>query len=140
MSELKSNTTLEGHISLKSKLIANVGSNSEVVGRLGSRIVINDYELRFEELDGVHVIKAIRGNEVQIIEIKDGKDGSFTGTIPIASKDEAGIAKVGDGLKIDDGVLSVDIADEAEKDNTKPITSGGVYAQIGNINVLLETI
>ena len=30
--------------------------------------------------------------------------------------------------------------DEAEKDNTRPITSAGVYLQIGNINALLETI
>ena len=49
--------------------------------------------------------------------------------------------KAGNGLKIaEDGTLSVDTADKAEKDNTKPITSAGVYLEIGNINALLATI
>lgn len=49
--------------------------------------------------------------------------------------------KAGNGLKIaEDGTLSVDTADKAEKDNTKPITSASVYMEIGNINALLATI
>lgn len=49
--------------------------------------------------------------------------------------------KVGNGLSMaEDGTLSVDTADKAEKDNTKPITSAGVYMEIGNINALLATI
>lgn len=49
--------------------------------------------------------------------------------------------KAGNGLKIaEDGTLSVDTADKAEKDNTKPITSAGAYLEIGNINALLATI
>ena len=49
--------------------------------------------------------------------------------------------KAGNGLKIaEDGTLSVDTADKAEKDNTKPITSASVYLEIGNINALLATI
>lgn len=49
--------------------------------------------------------------------------------------------KAGNGLKIaKDGTLSVDTADKSEKDNTKPITSAGVYLEIGNINALLATI
>lgn len=49
--------------------------------------------------------------------------------------------KAGNGLKIaQDGTLSVDTADKAEKDNTKPITSASVYLEIGNINALLATI
>lgn len=31
-------------------------------------------------------------------------------------------------------------ANHAEKDNTRPITAGAVYAEIGNINALLATI
>lgn len=31
-------------------------------------------------------------------------------------------------------------ADHAESDNTRPITSAGVYREIGNINALLATI
>ena len=31
-------------------------------------------------------------------------------------------------------------ADRAEEDNTRPITAGAVYTEIGNINALLATI
>lgn len=49
--------------------------------------------------------------------------------------------KAGNGLSMaEDGTLSVDTANKAEKDNTKPITSAGVYTEIGNINALLATI
>ena len=48
--------------------------------------------------------------------------------------------KIGDGLKVVNNTLMVDTADEAERDNTKPITSAAVYTEIGNIDVLLQTI
>lgn len=38
------------------------------------------------------------------------------------------------------GVLKVNTTTEAEEDNTRPITSGGVYTIVGNIEVLLESI
>ena len=47
---------------------------------------------------------------------------------------------IGDGLKLENGVLTVDTIDEALKDNTKPITSGGVYMELGNIAQLLANI
>lgn len=47
---------------------------------------------------------------------------------------------IGDGLKVENGKLSVDTATAAEQDNTKPITSGAVYTAVGNINALLATI
>ena len=43
-------------------------------------------------------------------------------------------------LTLKDGVLSVNTTDNAEKDNTLPISSAGVYTHIGNIEVLLKTI
>lgn len=43
-------------------------------------------------------------------------------------------------LTLKDGVLSVNTTDIAEEDNTLPISSAGVYTQIGNIEVLLKTI
>ncbi|MBQ2768104.1 MAG: hypothetical protein IJF49_08535, partial [Clostridia bacterium] len=56
------------------------------------------------------------------------------GDVPIMSETVAGIAKVGDNLKIDDaGRLSVDTADTVEGDNTRPITAAAVYATVGNI-------
>ena len=48
---------------------------------------------------------------------------------------------IGNGLKFDpDGKLSVDTAESAEQDNTRPITSAAVYTEIGNIDALLKTI
>ena len=52
----------------------------------------------------------------------------------------AGGYAIGDGLKVENGKLSVDTATVAEQDNTKPITSGAVYTAVGNINALLATI
>ena len=47
---------------------------------------------------------------------------------------------IGDGLKIVDGRLTVDTAAEVEEDNTKPVTSGAVYVQLGNVEALLANI
>lgn len=52
----------------------------------------------------------------------------------------AGGYAIGDGLKVENGKLSIDTATAAEQDNTKPITSGAVYTAVGNINALLATI
>ena len=43
-------------------------------------------------------------------------------------------------LTLENGVLSVNTADAAEPDNTLPITSAAVAAQVGNIEILLATI
>lgn len=48
--------------------------------------------------------------------------------------------KIGDGLILQGGVLSVDTAKEVEADNTKPVTSGAVYMQLGNVEALLANI
>ena len=48
--------------------------------------------------------------------------------------------EIGDGLKLEGNKLSVDTAAEVEQDNTKPVTSAAVYAQIGNIAALLADI
>ena len=43
-------------------------------------------------------------------------------------------------LTLENGILSVNTADAAEKDNTLPITSAAVAIEVGNIEVLLATI
>ena len=48
--------------------------------------------------------------------------------------------QIGDGLKVVEGVLMVDTAEAVERDNTKPVTSGAVYMQLGNVEALLKTI
>ena len=45
-----------------------------------------------------------------------------------------------DTLVLQDGILSVNTTDKMEQDNTRPITSAGVYATVGNIEALLKTI
>lgn len=43
-------------------------------------------------------------------------------------------------LIIDNGVMKVNTTNLAEQDNTRPITSAGTFAIVGNIEVLLKTI
>ena len=58
-----------------------------------------------------------------------------------ATKNTLGLVIVGDNLNITkEGVLSVNVATEAEQDNTQPITSAAVNTLVGNINVLLQLI
>ena len=47
---------------------------------------------------------------------------------------------IGDGLKLENGVLSVDTVDQVIEDNTKPVTCGAVYMELGNVEVLLANI
>ena len=46
----------------------------------------------------------------------------------------------GDNVEITEDVISVITTNEADEDNTKPITSAGVNKIVGNIDALLETI
>ena len=66
---------------------------------------------------------------------------AVSGGMGFATPDSAGIIKVGKNLAIsEDGVLSVITTDTAQQDNTKPITSAGVYTLAGNIEVLLAAL
>lgn len=69
-----------------------------------------------------------------------GGGGGLT-ELPVASSDELGGVMVGENLTIDEnGRLSVDTTDGVSEDNTRPITSAGVYVVVGNIEALLKTI
>ena len=46
----------------------------------------------------------------------------------------------GHGLKLEDGVLSVDCANVVEQDNTLPVTSAAVYVELGNVEALLAAL
>lgn len=48
--------------------------------------------------------------------------------------------EIGDGLKLENNILSVDTTDSVEEDNTKPVTSAAVYTEIGNIEALLAIL
>lgn len=62
-------------------------------------------------------------------------------TISPATDTVLGGIIVGENLTVtESGVLSVDVTDEMEADNTKPITAAGVNVVVGNIGSLLATI
>ena len=46
----------------------------------------------------------------------------------------------GDNITIRNNYISVTTTDKVEQDNTKPITSAAVYAELGNIATLLGSI
>lgn len=86
-----------------------------------------------DAIDATKQDKLIAGDNIMISD--DGKTISAIG-----GGGGTGGYTIGDGLKVENGKLSVDIATSAEQDNTKPITSGAVYTTVGNINALLATI
>ena len=53
----------------------------------------------------------------------------------------AGNFSLGHALMWDkQGHLAVQVANEAEEDNTLPITAAAVHTELGNIEILLQTI
>ena len=71
-----------------------------------------------------------------------------TGDVPVMQADgslawgkvETAKIETDETLILKDGVLCVNTTNTAEQDNTKPITSAGVYTQVGNIEVLLAAL
>ena len=91
---------------------------------------------------GVQSVRVNERNEI-IFVMADGRiinAGEVKTVVPTASADVSGTVKIGAGLKMQGGVMSVDTANTVEKDNTKPVTSGAVHMEIGNIEVLLRAI
>lgn len=79
-------------------------------------------------------------NKLVLDKFAESEDGKPTYDGEALGGGGAGGYAIGDGLKVENGKLSVDTATAAEQDNTKPITSGAVYTAVGNINALLATI
>nr|DAQ88418.1 MAG TPA: Paired amphipathic helix protein [Caudoviricetes sp.] len=90
------------------------------------------------------LLEDIKQGEVSPEDIQKAVDNYLTENpvrVDIATTEKAGIVTVGKNLSITkDGVLSVDTTDNAEQDNTKPITSAGVNLVVGNINAILAII
>lgn len=82
--------------------------------------------------EGHEITIANETGEPHVFVVTNGKDG--------AGDVGGSTLKPGDNIKIEDGVISVITANEAEPDNTKPITAAAVHTQIGNIEILLKTI
>lgn len=79
-----------------------------------------------------------------LADLTTGAKTNLVAAINEAARTGGGGTKyqIGSGLILDakTNTLAVDTADAVERDNTKPITSAGVYLEIGNINALLATI
>ncbi len=73
------------------------------------------------------------------IQLNDGK--TVQQKIDEIGDDGGTFYKAGDNIEItSDGRINVLTTNEAEQDNTKPMTSAGVYTVVGNIEALLKTI
>ena len=79
-----------------------------------------------KKLNPVLSVNGIAPDENGNVEVAEGSGGQYS---------------AGENISIsDDGKISVLTADTAEAGNTKPITSAAVATQIGNIEILLNTI
>lgn len=65
--------------------------------------------------------------------------GKPLSSVPIIGG-EGPVYKFGHGLKQEGVTVSVNAVDDFSGDNTLPMTAAGVYASVGNIEALLETI
>lgn len=83
--------------------------------------------------------RATLGNGV--ITFWKGDTELFTVDISSVGGSGGGVSFVlGETLELDNGVLNVKTTNAAERDNTLPITSSGVYTIVGNIGAVLDTI
>ena len=67
-------------------------------------------------------------------------DAGTPETLLLSAGDVSGGYTAGENIEITNGVISVLTTDTAAQDGTRPITAGGVYTIVGNIESLLETI
>lgn len=90
--------------------------------------------MRTEEVTGnITTTQGLNGNM--------STNSTLKGDITISNTAGVGTNyKAGENIDITNNVISVITTDEVEQDNTRPITSAAVYTEVGNINILLETI
>lgn len=123
-------TELEQIVSLKLGVMDEKGASISVYGLS----TINVGDATGENLSAGYALFANGTNQI----IRMAYDGTLTF---VSTSGEGGTSFTTDEtLTLVNGILSVNTADEAEMDNTLPITSSAVYTAVGNINALLETI
>lgn len=81
-----------------------------------------------EKINPVTSVNGIEPDEAGNVNVSVGGGGT------------GGTYDIGQGLKVEKGVLSVNTTDVVEANNQLPITSAAVHTTVGNIEVLLKTI
>lgn len=76
-------------------------------------------------LNPVKTVNGIAPDENGNVEVSNGVDFTTDATLTLDPETK---------------VLRVNTTNDMEQDNTRPITSAGVYAAVGNIEALLKTI
>lgn len=94
----------------------------------------NPDEINLKGKEGFSPVVSLEQTEDGLKVTVQNKDGMDSEVIP-AMKFETD-----ETLTLKDGILSVNRAEKVEEDNTLPITSAAVFAEVGNINALLATI
>lgn len=94
-------------------------------------------EARIRELNAHPPVPGVNGYWM----IWDVEQGSYVES-ELSLPGGEGSYRIGAGLKLDleSNTLSVDTVAQVLEDNTKPVTSGAVYTQLGNVEALLKTI
>lgn len=143
-------TKIEGAVVNAVGQLTGAVSSRSLTGLVASGgMIVNDWQITMEEIEGGHRLTARRGTEVQTMDIMDGEPGEVPQKQIEAAVSkyleenpvDGGVSFVTDEtLSLKDGVLSVNTADAPEEDNTLPITSAAVAASVGNIETILGTI
>lgn len=117
---------------LDARSIFNSFEEAEAAAKNAVEVGSSDGTYYFGEL-----IVVVENNAAKLYVIQPDKSLK-----EISGQETSSNYNIGSGLKLDrdTNTLSVDVATEVLEDNTLPITSAAVYTEVGNINVLLQTI
>lgn len=133
---------LGGSIKNEEQLFGSIVTVASISGSVSVpetvEVLVKDHDELFNrDIPNQHTIDSITG----LREVLDSKADAEDIPSSPATTTSLGTVKVGENLTItEDGVLSVDVASQAEADNTKPITSAAVNTLVGNVNAILHTI
>lgn len=127
---------LGGSIKNEEQLFGSIVTVESISGSISVpekiEVLVKDHDqLLNRDIPDQHTIDSITGLREALASKTDAP----------ATTTSLGVIKVGENLTItEDGILSVDVASQAEADNTKPITSAAVNTLVGNVNAILSTI
>lgn len=143
-------TKIEGAVVNAVGQLTGAVSSRSLTGLVASGgMIVNDWQITMEEIEGGHRLTARRGTEVQTMDVMDGEAGEVPQEQIEAAVSkyleenpvDGGVSFVTDKtLSLKDGVLSVNTTDEAKEADPRPITAQGVYNEFAVINALLKTI